>query len=153
SGSIYVARGARLPDSWVLATGMEMVFGGIFLLLAASITGDYSRFSWQAVSTRSFLAFLYLITFGAIIGYSAYIYLLKHTTPVRPATYAYVNPMIAVLLGWLLAGEQLTIRVLFAAVAIVSAVALITVQRASAGSAAAKPAEVDPSLAEPTTAS
>jgi drug/metabolite transporter (DMT)-like permease len=79
---------------------------------------------------KSLLAVLYLIVFGAIIGYSAYVWLLRVVSPARVSTYAYVNPVVAVLLGWALAGEALTARMGVAAVVIIGGVALITVGQA-----------------------
>lgn len=128
SGSIY-SRHAPVPETPLLATGMQMVCGGAVLTVVALLAGEASRVDLAAVSVRSVLALLYLIVFGAIIGYTAYIWLLRATTPARVATYAYVNPVVAVLLGWLFAGEALTRRMLFASVVIVGGVALITWKR------------------------
>jgi drug/metabolite transporter (DMT)-like permease len=123
-GSLY-SRTARLPAP-LLATGMQMLAGGALLLLAGVLTGELRGLDPAAFSTRSVLALLYLIVFGALIGYSAYVWLLRVTTPALASTYAYVNPAVAVFLGWLLAGETLTTRVVLASVVIVGAVALIT---------------------------
>jgi drug/metabolite transporter (DMT)-like permease len=94
--------------------------------LLGVLTGDIGRLDLAGVSARSVLAFLYLITFGAIVGYSAYIWLLRVSTPARVSTYAYVNPVVAVLLGWAFAGEPLTARMGLAALVIIAGVALIT---------------------------
>jgi drug/metabolite transporter (DMT)-like permease len=123
-GSLW-SRRVPLPSSTLLATAMEMVAGGMILLLAAGITGEWSGFSAAAVSTRSLLALGYLIVAGSLLGFSAYIFLLGATTPARVSTYAYVNPVVAVLLGWAIAGEPVTPRSLLAAAVIVGAVALI----------------------------
>ena len=128
SGSIY-SRHANVPRSPMVGTGMQMVCGGSVLVLASALTGEFARVDPAAFSVKSVLAFLYLIVFGAIIGYSAYIWLLRASTPARVSTYAYVNPVVAVLLGWLLAGEALTLRMLIAALVILGAVALITLSR------------------------
>lgn len=125
-GSVY-SRSAQLPDSPLLATGMEMLTGGAFLLLAGVATGETVDFG--AVSTRSLLALLYLIGFGSLVAFTAYIWLLRATTPAKASTYAYVNPVVAVGLGWALAGEPLTARIAVAAAIIVGAVALITTRR------------------------
>lgn len=124
AGSIY-ARYADLPASQTLATGMEMFAGGILLLAAATATGEWGRLDAGAISSSSLLALAYLIVFGAIIGFSAYVWLLRATTPARAGTYAYVNPVVAVLLGWALAGEPLGPRILLAGAMIVTAVVLI----------------------------
>jgi drug/metabolite transporter (DMT)-like permease len=125
TGSIY-SKQARVPGGPFVATGMQMLCGGVMLLLLGVLTGDIGRLDLAGVSARSVLAFLYLITFGAIVGYSAYIWLLRVSTPARVSTYAYVNPVVAVLLGWAFAGEPLTARMGLAALVIIAGVALIT---------------------------
>ena len=129
AGSIY-ARRAPLPNSPLLTTGMEMLAGGGLLLLAGLLTGEAARLELAAVSPRSALGLAYLITFGSLIGFTAYIWLLRHTTAAKASTYAYVNPVVAVLLGWALAGEPLSARVLLAVAIILGAVAVITTARA-----------------------
>ena len=124
-GSLY-SRKAHLPSSPSIANGMEMLIGGLGLMVAGTIAGEWSSVHLSAVSTRSLLAMLYLIVFGSIIGFSSYVYLLRATTPARASTYAYVNPVVAVIIGWLLGGEELGGRVLVAAVFIIAAVAAIT---------------------------
>ncbi|MFO0974736.1 MAG: drug/metabolite exporter YedA, partial [Phycisphaerae bacterium] len=128
AGSVY-ARVAPLPRSAELTTAMEMLCGGGLLAINAAATGQWSAVHWRAVTPASLGALVYLIIFGSIIGFSAYIWLLRVTTPARVATYAYVNPVVAMLLGCLLAGEPLTARTLVAAGVIISAVVLITTQR------------------------
>ncbi len=123
-GSLY-SRRAVLPSSTLLATAMEMVAGGVILLAAAGATGEWSRFSPAAASARSLVSLGYLIVAGSLLGFTAYIFLLGATTPARASTYAYVNPVVAVLLGWLFAGEPLTPRTIVGAAVIVAAVALI----------------------------
>ncbi len=146
-GSFYTTRGARLPHSWILATGMQMTLGGVLLLLLGILTGEHRHFDPSAVSLASWASFVYLTIFGSLIGYTAYVYLLRHTTPSRAATYAYVNPLIAVFLGWMFAGEALTPRVLLAALAIVGAVALIITHRAPVSATSSGVGE--PPLEEP----
>lgn len=130
AGSLY-SRRARLPDSPLLGTAMEMFAGGVLLLMAGLVTGEWARLEIDEVSLRSVLSVGYLIVFGSLIGFTAYIWLLKVTTPARVSTYAYVNPVVAVFLGWALASEPLTFRTLLAAAVIVTAVVLITTSRAS----------------------
>ena len=120
-----VSRRVALPSATLLATAMEMIAGGAILLAAAGLTGEWTRLSLSAVSTRSLFSLGYLIVAGSLLGFSAYIFLLGATTPARVSTYAYVNPLVAVFLGWLLAGEDLTPRTLVAALVIVASVALI----------------------------
>jgi drug/metabolite transporter (DMT)-like permease len=124
-GSLY-SRGARLPASQLQATGMEMLLGGGLLLLAATVTGEWARLDVSAISLRSAVAFLYLVFIGAIIGFTAYIWLLKNTTPAKATTYAYVNPVVAVFLGWAILSEPVTPAMLAAMVIILFSVALIS---------------------------
>ena len=140
-GSLY-GRRAKLPSSTLLATAMQMIAGGCALLLAAGITREWKGFSLAAVSARSALSLGYLIVAGSLLGFTAYVFLLRATTPARVSTYAYVNPVVAVLLGWALLGEALTPRILIAATVIVAAVALII--RHGAQRKAAPPAEEAP---------
>lgn len=127
-GSIY-SRGAPKPSSPQLMIGMQMLAGGALLVVAGLVAGETAAVELSAISVRSTLALLYLIVFGSLIGYSAYIFLLGATTPARVSTYAYVNPVVAVLLGWAFAGEPLTLRVILASVVIIGAVAVITVTK------------------------
>jgi len=122
-GSVY-SRRAGLPGSPQLATAM--LCGGAALLVAATVSGELAAFRPSAVTGRSLLAVLYLIVFGSLIGFSAFVWLLRVSTPARVSTYAYVNPAVAVLLGWALAGEPLSARTLLAALVIVAGVVLIT---------------------------
>jgi drug/metabolite transporter (DMT)-like permease len=125
AGSIY-SRHAATPASPFLATGMQMLAGGTALLLVSAALGEPWAFDADGVSLRSLLGFAYLIVFGSIVAFSAYIWLLRVSTPARVSTYAYVNPVVAVLLGWALADEALTARMIVAAAVIVGGVALIT---------------------------
>lgn len=124
-GSIY-SRVAKLPSAPFLSIAMQMLAGGAFCLLFGFITGEAGRIDFAQVSVRSALAVGYLIFFGSIIGFSAYIWLLKVADSAVVSTYAYVNPVVAVILGWALAGEQMTAQDAAAAVIIVVAVILIT---------------------------
>lgn len=128
AGSIY-ARGADLPGSALLATGMEMLCGGAALLLGGIARGELGAADPSAFTTESVLALVYLVLVGSLVGFTAYIWLLGVSTPARVSTYAYVNPVVAVLLGWWLLDEPLTARVIAAAAVIVLAVAVITTGR------------------------
>jgi drug/metabolite transporter (DMT)-like permease len=123
-GSLF-SRGSRLPASPVMATAVTLLYGGGLLALLGVATGELARFDPSAVSTKSVVATVYLFVFGSIIGFSAYLWLLRVATASRVSTYAYVNPIVAVLLGWALAGEALTARVMVAAIVIIGAVVLI----------------------------
>jgi drug/metabolite transporter (DMT)-like permease len=125
------SRRAALPESPFQATAMEMLAGGALLVLVGSATGEWGRFDPAAVSGRSLLALAYLIAFGSCVGFTAYIWLLRHVEVAKVSTYAYVNPVVAVFLGWLLAGEPVTARTLAAAAVIVVAVAFITSSKKS----------------------
>lgn len=131
AGSLY-SRSAALPAP-LLATGMQMLTGGLLLLAAGAATGEVAGLDPATFSTRSLLALLYLIVFGALIGYSAYVWLLRVTEPALASTYAYVNPVVAVILGWLLADERMSAGILLAAAVIVGGVVLITTARARPG--------------------
>ncbi len=125
TGSIY-QRHAPMPASPSLSTAMQMLTGGVGLLVLGSALGEFHDVNVAAFSLRSVLGFLYLVVFGSIIAFSAYVWLLRASTPARVSTHAYVNPVVAVLLGWALADEPLTPRMLVAAAVIVIGVALIT---------------------------
>lgn len=120
-----LSRRVSLPASTLTATAMEMIAGGIWLWAAGLVFGEGSRLNAASVSLRSALSLGYLIVFGSLIGFSAYVWLLRVSTPARVSTYAYANPIVAVLLGAALAGEAVTPRILLAALVIVGAVALI----------------------------
>ena len=124
-GSVY-SRHAATPASPFLSTAMQMLGGGAALLVLSVSLGEPWAFEASAVSLRAVLGLLYLIVLGSIVDFSAYIWLLRVSTPTRDSTYANEKPDIAVLLGWALAGEALTARMLVAATVIVSGVALIT---------------------------
>jgi drug/metabolite transporter (DMT)-like permease len=125
-GSLY-SRQAKLPPSPLLGTGMEMLAGGLGLLLLGVLTGELGRLSLHSISRSSWLGWLYLVVFGAWIGFSAYTWLLRSAPTPLVSTYAYVNPIVAVLLGYFLAEEILTFRILIAALMVIGSVALISI--------------------------
>lgn len=125
-GSLY-SRSATLPASPMMSTAAQMIVGGVLLIFASFFLDDWSRLHLLEISLRSFIALGYLIVFGSIISYTAYIWLLKNAAPAWVSTYAFVNPIVAVLLGWFLADEQLASNSWAAAVIIVVAVMIITV--------------------------
>jgi drug/metabolite transporter (DMT)-like permease len=131
AGSLY-SRRARLPSSQLQAAAMEMLTGGALLMLAGGVTGEWARFAPAHVSAHSWVAWCYLVTFGSLIGFTAYVWLLQVASPAHVSTYAYVNPVVAVFLGWALAGEQVTSRTLTAAAAIILAVIIIVTRSAEA---------------------
>ena len=129
-GSFW-SRDATLPDSGLLSTGMEMLGGGALLSIVGALAGELNGFNVSEVSAVSFAGLLYLINFGSLIGFTSYIWLLDKVSPARLGTYAYVNPIVAVLLGWAIAGEKLSLRTGVAAAIVICAVALITTARST----------------------
>jgi drug/metabolite transporter (DMT)-like permease len=125
AGSIYALTLSR-PAHPSLFVSQQMIVAGLVLVAMALLTGEVQAFTWANLSATSAAAYVYLTIFGSLISYSAYFWLLGHTTPARLATIAYVNPLVAVLLGWALAGESLTVRTALAAAVILLAVGLIT---------------------------
>ena len=125
AGSVY-ANHRPIQASTSMASGMQMLGGGLLLLVVAFVAGDVHRLNLANASWVSIGAVCYLIVFGSLVAFTAYSWLLRNVTPARAATYAYVNPVVAVLLGWFLASEPLTFRMLIAAAIIVGSVILIT---------------------------
>lgn len=124
AGSLY-SRAAKSAGSSFLAVAQQMLCGGALLFLAGIFTGEARGFDVQNVSMLSLGAFVYLVIIGAIIGYTAYAWLLRNCEPAKVATYAYVNPIVAVILGASFAGETLSVRTLVAASLIIGSVALV----------------------------
>ena len=131
TGSIYGVR-APASKSPILASGMQMLAGGSALLLVGTLMGEWTGFDISVVSRHSWFALAYLLVFGSLITFTAYSWLLKNARPAMVATYAYVNPVIAVILGWAIAGESFTGRTLLGAGVIVGSVVLITSQNSEA---------------------
>jgi len=123
-GSLYSPR-AHLPASTFQGVAMEMIAGGLLLWLVGLAIGEGAALHLASVTPKSLLALAYLTVFGSLLGFSAYVWLLKVTTPARASTYAFVNPVIAVILGWALAGETLDARIALAGGIIVAAVCTI----------------------------
>jgi drug/metabolite transporter (DMT)-like permease len=125
AGSL-LSRRLDLPKDPLLATGMQMLGGGAGLVVLGTLTGEWSRVDIGGITGRSFAALLYLMSFGSIVGFSAYVWLLRVVPPAKVATYAYVNPAVAVFLGWAIGGETIGSRTLLAASIIVASVVMIT---------------------------
>jgi len=123
-GSIY-SKHHPIPNSAMLGVAMQTIAGGTALLVVAGISGEYHELHLAQVTLRSWLALGYLAVFGSALGFSAYVYILKHGTAARVATYAFVNPVVALFLGWLLGGEALTLRTILASAVILTAVILV----------------------------
>ena len=144
-GSLY-SRSAKLPRTQLLGIGMEMLAGGALLVVAGLLVGEWRVLDVRHVSVRSVAAVFYLALFGSIVAYTAYIWLLQVTTPASVSTYAYVNPVVAVFLGWAFAGEPVTARMLVAAAIIVGSVVIVTT-RGRAERPAGEPTALEDSLA------
>jgi drug/metabolite transporter (DMT)-like permease len=106
-----------------------MLCGSGWLLLTSVVTGELTHFDPSAITTRSLIAWSYLVIFGSLIGFSTFTWLMKHSTPARVSTYAYVNPVVAVFLGWLVLHEPVSPRIFVAAGIIIAGVAIITVSK------------------------
>jgi drug/metabolite transporter (DMT)-like permease len=143
SGAMY-SRYAPRPASGIMTAAVQMLVGGAFVGLIGLARGELATFDIAAISTRSMFAWVYLLIFGSLIGFTAFVYLLKVSTPAKVATYAYVNPVVAVVLGWLLGGESISGRMLVAAGIIVAGVAIITA--AEGGASPPSPAPVKPAV-------
>ena len=124
-GSLW-SRRARLPGSPVMSTAVGLVAAGAGTLLVALVKGDLQHWSPAATSPGAWLALAYLAAFGSVLGFSAYLYLLRNHPPSVVATYAFVNPIVAMFLGFLFGGESLSPRTLAAAAVVLAAVLLIT---------------------------
>lgn len=144
-GSLY-ARGAPLPSRPMVGTAMEMLSGGALLAIGGLVRGELSGFHFADVTAASFWSWVYLVVVGSLAGFTAYIWALGHAPVSLVSTYAYVNPIVAVFLGWLILDERLTGRTFVAGAVIVAAVALIVTARSAVPAA---PPDVPPQQAEP----
>jgi drug/metabolite transporter (DMT)-like permease len=123
-GSVYAMK-IKLPSSSAYNTGFQMLAAGMSMFLLGSASGELVGFDITAITTPSILGFLYLIIFGSLIGFTSYSYIVKNTNPTNVSTYAYVNPVIAVFLGWWIGNERVSLQTLMAALLLVSAVVII----------------------------
>ena len=128
-GSFYYRRGFE-GDAAAIGNALTMLSGGVFLLILSFVSGELLQVDFAAISVRSWAALGYLVIFGSVLAFSAYVWLLHHTDPVKAATYAYVNPVVAVFLGWLVVGETLDLRIVVSTVTIVAAVILVLTSEA-----------------------
>jgi drug/metabolite transporter (DMT)-like permease len=122
-GAVY-SRVAKLPKSPALSAGLQLIVGGILLVICGLLMGEGNRLQVEALSLRSILGLMYLIVFGSVITFTAYVWLLRMTSATRVATHTYVNPVIAVFLGWAIAGEPLSLQTFVATSIIVISVYL-----------------------------
>jgi len=137
-GSI-IARHAKNPAPLFVASALQMICGGVALAVAAAMSGELAEWKLAAISARSGWAFVYLVIVGSLVGFSTFVWLMKHSTPTRVSTYAYVNPVVAVFLGWLLLDEEVKRRTILSAAVIVGGVILITWQKGRAAAAGLAP--------------
>jgi drug/metabolite transporter (DMT)-like permease len=124
-GSLY-SRQADLPPDTFMSTALQMLAAGVVLFTAGFLTGEARQLDFAAISTRSLLALVYLTLFGSIVAFTAYVWLLQNVQATKVATYAYVNPVIAVFLGWLILDERVTPLMITAVAIIILSVILIT---------------------------
>lgn len=127
-GSMF-SRHTRNPAPPFVASAVQMLCGGVALALVALLRGEVGGLELTAISARSWWAFAYLVLIGSLVGFSTFVWLMKHSTPARVSTYAYVNPVVAVFLGWWILDEKVDEHIVLPALIIVAAVVLITTQR------------------------
>jgi drug/metabolite transporter (DMT)-like permease len=139
---VVISPKVKLPSDALGRTAMPTLCGAAMLLVAAGLTGEFHATHWASISSRSIWGLAYLIVFGSIVAFTAYTWLLQRCPPALVATHTYANPVVAVLLGWLLASEQLTVRVVLASVAILGAIVLIRRGERDARPVAAASADV-----------
>jgi drug/metabolite transporter (DMT)-like permease len=125
-----LTRKLTLPASKVMSSGAQMLAGGVFLAVTAAALGEFRNFHPWSVSREVWFALLYLIVAGSIVGFTAYVWLIHHESPTKVGTYAYVNPIVAVLVGYFLGGEALSMRTILGSLFVLVSVVVITTTRA-----------------------
>lgn len=125
AAGVVISPRVKLPSDALARTAVPLVCGAVLLLIAAGVSGEFQQTHWANISLKSIAGLAYLIVFGSIIAFTAYTWLLQRCSPTLVATHTYANPIVAVLLGWLFASEPLTLRMVFATVAILGAILLI----------------------------
>jgi drug/metabolite transporter (DMT)-like permease len=131
-----LTRRLQLPSSKAMSSGAQMLSGGVFLILSSAALGEFQHFHIATISREAWLSLLYLIVAGSIVGFTAYLWLIDHHSPTTVGTYAYVNPVVAVLLGYFLGGEPLGARTVLGSLFILISVLLITTTRDKKSAAA-----------------
>ena len=126
---LVLTRKLELPPSKVMSSGAQMLAGGVMLTLTAAALGEFHNFHPSAVSRGAWFSLLYLIVAGSIIGFTAYVWLIHHESPTKVGTYAYVNPVVAVVLGYFLGGESLGLRTILGTLFVLISVVMITTTR------------------------
>ncbi|MGH9501174.1 MAG: EamA family transporter [Terriglobales bacterium] len=148
SVATILTRRLALPASKPMSAGAQMLVGGVQLLVLAGLTGEFTGFRFEAVSGEAWLALLYLIVAGSIVGFTAYIWLLHYESPTKVGTYAYVNPVIAVLVGYFAGDESIGLRTVFGSVLVLVSVITISTMPKKAAENVPLTAEVAPAPAE-----
>jgi drug/metabolite transporter (DMT)-like permease len=139
---VVVSPRLKLPSDALGRTALPTICGAAMLLIAAGVTGEFHQTHWASITMRSVFGLGYLITFGSVVAFTAYTWLLQRVPPALVATHTYANPVVAVILGWFLAHEPLSLRVVLASVAILGAIVLI--RRGERGARAKAPQVVSP---------
>ena len=128
-----LTRKVPLPSAKTMSSGIQMLAGGVLLTLAATLLGEFRGFRMQAVSARAWLALAYLIVAGSIVAFTAYVWLIHHESPTKVGTYAYVNPVVAILVGYFFGGEAIGLRTMVGSVLVLLSVIGITTSPKEAG--------------------
>jgi len=121
-----LTRKLPLPETKAMSSGAQMLAGGVLLTITAGLLGEFRGFQPQAVSLKAWLALAYLVVAGSIIGFTAYVWLIHHESPTKVGTYAYVNPVVAVLVGYFFGGEPITVRTIVGTLLVLVSVVVIT---------------------------
>jgi drug/metabolite transporter (DMT)-like permease len=125
SAGVVISPKLKLPEDALGRTAVPLVCGAVMLLIASGVSGEFQATHWASISLKSVMGLAYLIVFGSVVAFTAYTWLLQQCPPALVATHTYANPVVAVILGWLLGGEPLTLRVVLASLAILGAIVLI----------------------------
>jgi drug/metabolite transporter (DMT)-like permease len=141
-----LTRVVPLPASKTMSSGTQMLAGGVFLTIAAALLGEFRDFHPRAVTTEAWFSLLYLIVAGSIIGFTAYLWLIHHESPTKVGTYAYVNPVVAVLIGYFMGGEALGSRTVLGTLLVLVSVVLITLSKTQKQAPAAPPEKITEAL-------
>jgi drug/metabolite transporter (DMT)-like permease len=140
SAAATLTRKLPLPPSKVMSSGVQMLAGGVMLALTAATLGEFRNFQPSVVSRAAWLSLVYLIIFGSIVAFTAYVWLIHHESPTKVGTYAYVNPVVAVVIGYFLGGEPLDLRTILGTAFVLISVVVITTTGAQ------KPAKIPASI-------
>jgi len=134
-----LTRKVPLPSAKTMSSGVQMLAGGVLLTLAATLLGEFHGFRMQAVSSKAWLALAYLIVAGSIVAFTAYVWLIHHESPTKVGTYAYVNPVVAILVGYFFGGEAIGLRTIGGSVLVLLSVIGITTSPSNAARPSTRP--------------